>query len=150
MLTRRFLLGALTAVLFAPAVKAQDMPVFYATDGAAVAGYDVVSYFSGNAPVLGRPEYAVVWKGAEWQFASAENRDAFERNPHAFAPQFGGYCAYAMAHGKLKSTEPTLWGVVDGRLYLTHSPEVEEMWREATAEYISMAEMYWPGILYEQ
>ncbi|MES0824668.1 YHS domain-containing (seleno)protein [Ruegeria sp. SCP11] len=150
MLTRRFLLGAMVASFITPAVKAQEMPVYFATDGAAMAGYDVVSYFDGESPVRGQPEYSVVWKGAEWHFASAENRDAFERDPRSFAPQFGGYCAYAMAQGVLISTDPLAWQVVDGRLYLTHSLEIEEMWREASAEYIRMAEAHWPVILYEQ
>ena len=114
-----------------------------------MAGYDAVSFFNDDAPVLGLPEYAVVWKGAEWHFASAENREAFERDPRAFAPQFGGYCAYAMAHGRLKSTDPSLWDVVDGRLYLTHSPEIEEMWRQDQAKYIDMAEANWPVVLYQ-
>jgi len=115
-----------------------------------MAGYDAVSYFNGGVPVRGLPEYAVVWKGAEWHFASAENRDAFERDPRAFAPQFGGYCAYAMAQGELSSTDPTLWDVVDGRLYLIHSPEIDDMWHEDQAEYIRMAEDHWPVVLYNE
>lgn len=124
--------------------------MFYEADGAALAGYDPVSYFESNTPVRGQPQYAVVWKGVEWHFATDENREAFERDPRAFAPQFGGYCAYAMAKGKLVGTDPMAWQVVDGRLYLTHSPEIEEMWREATVEYIRMAEAHWPVILCEQ
>ncbi len=114
-----------------------------------MAGYDAVSYFTQNAPIQGRPEFSVVWKGAEWHFASAENRDAFERDPRAYAPQFGGYCAYAMAQGALVSTDPTAWKMVNGRLYLTHSPAVERMWRQNTAGYIRLAEAHWPAILYE-
>lgn len=147
---RRFLLGAFAAAMIAPAGFAQDLPVYFKTDGAAMAGYDVVSYFHGGTPVHGLPEYSVLWKGAEWHFATAENRDAFEMNPRAYAPQFGGYCAYAMAQGELVSTDPTLWQVIDGRLYLTHSPEIEQMWEEDTAGYIHMAEAHWPVILYEQ
>lgn len=115
-----------------------------------MAGYDAVSYFNGNAPVLGQSDYTLMWKGAEWHFASAENREAFERDPRAFAPQFGGYCAYAMSQGKLSSTDPNAWKVVNGRLYLTHSPAVERVWSSASAEYIRLAEGYWPVILYEK
>ncbi|WP_234900775.1 YHS domain-containing (seleno)protein [Ruegeria lacuscaerulensis] len=146
---RRFLLGAITASMLAPAAFAQHLPVFYKTDGAAMAGYDAVSYFNGDAPVRGRPEYSVVWKGAEWHFATPENRDAFEMNPRAYAPQFGGYCAYAMAQGELVSTDPNLWQVIDGRLYLTHSPAIERMWEQDTSGFIRMAEANWPVILYE-
>ncbi|CAD0183617.1 YHS domain protein [Ruegeria sp. THAF57] len=149
-MNRRFLLGAMAATVFAPAAFAQDMPVFFQTDGAVMAGYDAVSYFTEDTPRLGLPEFSVKWKGAEWHFASAENRDAFEMNPRAYAPQFGGYCAYAMAMGELVSTDPKLWTVIDGRLYLTHSPGIEQVWNTDTAEYIRMAEAHWPTALYEQ
>ncbi|WP_170466299.1 YHS domain-containing (seleno)protein [Ruegeria arenilitoris] len=145
---RKIILGAIAALALVPAVRAQDMPVYFETDGAVMAGFDPVSYFQGTAPVRGMPEYAVIWKGAEWHFASAENRDLFESNPRAYAPQFGGYCAYAMAQGLLKSTDPMLWDMVDGRLYLTHSPEIEKVWRGDRAEFIEMAEENWPVVLY--
>ncbi|MBO9446552.1 YHS domain-containing (seleno)protein [Ruegeria sp. R14_0] len=145
---RQTLFGAIAALTLVSAAHAQDMPVYFESDGAVMAGFDPVSYFQGNAPVRGMPEYAVIWKGAEWHFASAENRDLFESNPRAYAPQFGGYCAYAMAQGLLKSTDPMLWDMVDGRLYLTHSPEVEKVWRGDRAEFIEMAEENWPVILY--
>ncbi|WP_237217127.1 YHS domain-containing (seleno)protein [Ruegeria lacuscaerulensis] len=148
-MNRRFLFGAICAAMIAPAAFAQELPVFYKTDGAAMAGYDVVSYFGDGAPVRGLPEYSVVWKGAEWHFATAENQAAFEMNPRAYAPQFGGYCAYAMAQGELVSTDPALWRVIDGRLYLTHSREIERMWIQDTAGYIEMAEAHWPVVLYE-
>ena len=149
-MNRRFLLGAIAAAVFAPAAYAQDMPIFFETGGAAMAGYDAVSYFNGGTPVQGLPEFSVMWKGAEWHFVSAENRDAFEMNPRAYAPQFGGYCAYAMAQGQLVSTDPNLWQVVDGRLYLTHSPEIELIWNSDAPEYIRMAESFWPAVLYDQ
>lgn len=148
MLTRRSLFGALSALVFGSAAYAQDIPVYYAADGAAMSGYDPVSYFESDVPLRGQPEITVMWKGAEWHFASQENRELFESNPRAFAPQFGGYCSYAMAHGILKSTDPQAWQVVDGRLYLTHSPEIEQMWRQDRGEYIQMAEGYWPAVLY--
>lgn len=113
-------------------------------------GFDPVSYFAGNTPKLGQPEIAVMWKGAEWHFSSHENREQFESNPRAYAPQFGGYCSYAMAYGVLKSTDPKAWQVVEGKLYLTHSAEIEQMWRQDRAEYIQMAEENWPVILYTE
>lgn len=149
MLTRRSFFGAIAAAAIASAAQAQNMPVFFAPNGAAMAGYDAVSYFTGGEPKPGQPEYSVVWKGAEWHFATAENRDLFESNPRAYAPQFGGYCAYGMAQGELTSTDPTVWQVVEGRLYLTHSPEIEQIWRSDTAGYIRMAEEHWPVVLYD-
>ncbi len=150
MLTLRSFFGALTALFLGSALYAQDRPVYFATDGAAMAGYDPVSYFEGDVPMRGQPEIAVMWKGALWFFASQENREAFESNPRAFAPQFGGYCSYGMALGVLESTDPMAWQVIDGRLYLTHSPAVEQIWGQDTSDYIHMAEENWPGILYRE
>ncbi|NOD92271.1 YHS domain protein [Ruegeria sp. HKCCD4884] len=150
MLIRRTILGALSALFLSSVAFAQDKPVYFATEGVALAGYDPVTYFEGATPVMGAPENAVMWKGAKWHFSSAENRERFESNPRAFAPQFGGYCSYAMANGVLKSTDPNAWQVVDGRLYLTHSPQIEVMWRQDRAEYIEMAEENWPVILYQK
>lgn len=149
MQNRRFIFGILTAIAFAPIAWAQDKPVYFATDGAAMAGYDPVSYFDSAVPVRGEPSIAVMWKGAQWHFASQENRERFESNPRAFAPQFGGYCSYAMANGVLKSTDPMAWQVVDGRLYLTHSPAVERIWEQDRSANIHLAEENWPVILYE-
>ncbi|WP_155147298.1 MULTISPECIES: YHS domain-containing (seleno)protein [Alphaproteobacteria] len=149
MLSRRSLIASFAAALFASALHAQDRPVFYADDGLAMAGYDAVSYFDEGVPTRGQPEIAVMWKGAEWHFASQENRERFESNPRAFAPQFGGYCAYAMTYGSLSSTDPNAWKIVEGRLYLTHSPAIERMWDRNLTQNIRMAEEYWPAVLYK-
>ncbi|KIC43517.1 YHS domain protein [Ruegeria sp. ANG-R] len=149
MLSRRSFLTSLSCIAFAPVVGAQEMPVFYADDGVAVSGYDAVSYFKIGAPVPGRPDIALMWKGATWRFASEENRDRFERNPRAFAPQFGGYCAYAMAKGTLSSTDPQAWQIVDGRLYLTHSEAIERIWKQNVFQNIREAEQHWPEVLYQ-
>ncbi len=123
--------------------------MFYVDDGKAVSGYDTVSYFKAGTPERGLPDIALMWKGAMWQFASEENRDRFERNPRAYAPQFGGYCAYAMAKGHLSSTDPQAWQIVDGRLYLTHSETIERIWERDVTNYIREAEAHWPAVLYQ-
>ena len=123
--------------------------MFYAESGAAMSGYDVVSYFTSGGPELGQPEIAVMWKGAAWHFASHANREAFEANPRAYAPQFGGYCAYAIAQGHIVSTDPTAWRVVDGKLYLTHSKQIEQMWLRDVPGFIARAEGNWPAVLYD-
>ncbi len=90
-----------------------------------------------------------MWKGAEWRFASQANLDRFEGNPRAFAPQYGGYCAYAMAQGKLLSSDPQAWKIVDGRLYLTHSTQIEKIWARNVNKYIRLANEHWPSALYQ-
>lgn len=146
--TRRYFLSGLAALAFAPAAVAES-PIFYADQGTAIGGYDTVAYFASGEAVRGAPDIAVMWKGAVWHFASHENREAFEANPHAYAPQFGGYCAYAMARGYTTKTDPQAWRIVGGKLYLIHSPGIERMWARDVAGNISMAESIWPAPLFD-
>ncbi|MBC7179624.1 MAG: YHS domain-containing protein, partial [Roseovarius sp.] len=74
----------------------------YATEGVALGGTDPVGYFTQGRPVAGQAAHRFDWNGATWHFASAENRDAFAADPARYAPQYGGFCAWAVAEkGKL-------------------------------------------------
>lgn len=66
-------------------------PVNVNSDGVAIKGYDPVAYFTERKPVKGSDKYEYVWMGAKWRFASAVNRDMFQKQPEKYAPQFGGY-----------------------------------------------------------
>ncbi len=149
MLTRRLFLSAVTAFACATGALAQSVPMFFSTGGVAISGFDAVSYFDEAKPRLGNADHSLMWKGAIWHFATAENRELFERNPRAYAPQFGGYCAYAMILGQLSSTDPDAWKIVNNRLYLTHSPQIERIWAKNEAENIALAENHWPAVLYD-
>jgi len=148
MVLRRNLLLGMFALLSAPA-WAQVLPFYYAQDGAALSGYDTVSYFDNAEPLHGEPTISVMWRGVKWYFASQENRELFEANPRAYAPQFGGYCAYAVAQGYLTSADPMAWHIVDNRLYLTHSPQIEKIWSRDIPGNIESAEAHWPTVLRE-
>ena len=92
--------------------------VIYAPNGIALSGYDVVSYFTEGHAVRGNARNALMWHGATWYFSSDETMDKFEMDPRAYMPEFGGYCAYSVAEGELKSSEPDVFLVRDGHLYL--------------------------------
>jgi len=116
---------------------------------AAVDGYDVVAYFDQGRPVKGKDEFSTKWKGAEWHFASAEHLEAFKANPEKYAPQYGGYCAWAVAHDDTASAEPDLWTIVDGKLYLNYNKDIQDKWQADKEELIKEADRNWPGILKE-
>lgn len=149
MLSRRSFLTGLSCSFAATLARAQSAPLYFANEGAAVSGYDPVSYFRTSGPEKGLHKHVLMWKGAEWRFASEVNLDRFERNPRAFAPQYGGYCAFAMARGELLSSDPHAWKIVDGRLYLTHSAKIEKIWAQNTGKYIRAANEHWPVVLYQ-
>ncbi|HEV7670933.1 MAG TPA: YHS domain-containing (seleno)protein [Thermoanaerobaculia bacterium] len=110
--------------------------------GLALDGWDTVSYFDGK-PVPGKAEFAKEWGGATWRFASAAHRDAFAANPAKYAPQYGGYCAYGLAKGKLVEADPTVWKVVGGKLYVNYDRDVQESWEKKMAKYIVDANAEW-------
>lgn len=115
------------------------------SDGKALSGYDAVAYFAVQDAVQGNPQYEYAWNGAKWLFSSQENLEKFRSNPEAYAPQFGGYCAYAVSEGHTANGDPQAWKVVDGKLYLNYSKDVKKMWEQNQAERIQKAGVNWAG-----
>ncbi|ESA36463.1 yhs domain-containing protein [Leptolyngbya sp. Heron Island J] len=133
------------------AAAAADIPTVFsdpqANDNLAIRGYDPVAYFTVGAPVEGSSDYEYEWNGATWRFSSAAHKDMFASNPEAYAPQYGGYCAKALSEGNLASTVPEAWEVVDGKLYLNYSLDVQKQWQEDVPGNITKADAQWPSIL---
>ena len=119
----------------------------YVERGIAVDGTDVLSYFDTGAPAKGSTDFTHDWNGATWLFTSAENRDRFAENPEAFAPQFGGYCAYAVSEGYIASTVPDAWKIVDGKLYLNYSRRIQRRWERDIPGRIAAGNANWPDVL---
>ena len=152
MMNRRNLLTAAIALPLAvpfsmPALAGKPEIFTGLVPGNGAAGYDTVAYFTMGKPVKGSPDFATEWKGATWQFSSAENLEKFKANPAAFAPQYGGYCAYGVAKGSLVKGEPEQWKIVDGKLYLNYSAGVQKTWAKDAAGNIGKADGNWPGLL---
>ena len=118
----------------------------YVQNNVAIRGTDTVAYFTQNKPVAGNNKYQYKWKGANWYFSSAENRDLFAQNPEKYAPQYGGYCAYAMTKGEFASIDPNAWSIVDGKLYLKYSKKVQSLWQKDIPGHITLANQNWEKI----
>lgn len=114
--------------------------------GAAVRGHDVVAYFTDRKPVEGRREYSHDWNGTTWHFASAAHRDSFAAEPEKYAPQYGGFCAWAVSQGYTAPVDPDAWRIVDGKLYLNYSRSVQQQWAEDVPGNIFRADLNWPGL----
>jgi len=112
----------------------------------AIGGYDVVSFHQGS-PVEGRPKLATRWKGAQWLFINQVNLDAFLAEPEKYAPAYGGYCAWAVANGKLAKGKPKHWTMKDEVLYLNFNKKIKTRWLKDTDNFIEQANEKWPGIL---
>jgi YHS domain-containing protein len=139
---------AAPAAIYGTGAFAAQAPVFTGlVEGVAVGGYDPVAYFMQGKPVQGSNDITLQHGGATWRFASAENRAAFEADPAKYAPQYGGYCAYAVSQGHTAKAEPDAWTIHDGKLYLNYDKNVQAMWEKDIPGYIKKADANWPGVL---
>ena len=111
--------------------------------GLSLRGYDAVAYFAVNNAVKGDAKYSYVWNGATWLFSSEENMNKFKADPEAYAPEFGGYCAYAVSEGYTADADPEAWKIVDGKLYLNYNRDVQKTWEKNEAERIVNGKKNW-------
>lgn len=90
----------------------------FAQERLGLKGYDPVAYFTLSAPTPGTAGYEYVWDGVRYRFASAQHREMFKASPDRYAPQFGGSCAMNMANGTRRDSDPTVWVISNGHLYV--------------------------------
>ena len=139
-------LAALVAAFIATAGPALAIDPVFNQGGTAIRGYDPVAYFTQGKPVEGSAEHSVDYKGARWQFTSAENRQLFAADPEKYVPQYGGYCAWAAANNYIASTDPHAWSIKDGKLYLNYSKFVRARWAVDKAGNIAKGDINWPSL----
>lgn len=114
--------------------------------GLALRGHDPVAYQTQNRPVPGLAQFTVTHDGATYRFASAANRDTFRADPARYAPAFGGFCAMGVAMGRKLDGDPTLFRVVDNRLYLNVSVPVQQRWVQDIPGNLRQANDQWPAL----
>ena len=134
-------------LLVLPSTALAIDPVNKGRGGVAIKGYDPVAYFESGEPVKGREELQHEWQGATWLFSNVSNRDLFAADPDKYAPQYGGYCAYAVSQGSTADIDPEAWTVVQGKLYLNYNKQVREIWAQDIPGNIKKADGQWPRIL---
>ena len=84
-------------------------------------GYDVVEYFN-NKAVEGKKEFTATHDKVKYKFVSQQNLDTFLKVPQKYIPQYGGYCAYAIAvNSKKVGIDPKTFEIRDGKLYLFYN-----------------------------
>lgn len=145
-LSRRVLLAALVA---APSAAYAKSPEIYTgwLNSSAVGGYDPVAYFTDGKPVEGKSAITHQWKGVTWRFSTEKNRDMFKADPAKYAPQYGGYCAWAVSQGYTAKGDPNHWKIVDGKLYLNYDARVQRDWEKDVPGHIGSANKNWPKVL---
>lgn len=115
--------------------------------GPAISGFDPVAYFTMSKPIPGTADFSHEHDGATWQFSSAENLELFKAAPDKYAPQYGGYCAYAVSKGKTAPIDPLAWRIVDDKLYLNYNKSIQDRWAKDVAQSIVDGDANWPKVL---
>jgi YHS domain-containing protein len=127
-------------------------PYLLDADQVALSGYDPVSYFpeGGSDPSPGQPSLSASHEGRVYRFESEENRRRFLAQPARYEPQYGGWCAYAVAHGYKYEVDPESFLVVDGRLLLFYRGAMgdakAEFEREGAQQGVAQADQNWPAL----
>jgi len=134
------LLMALTTFSFAVEETQQD------ANGVILSGYDAVSYFTASEPVKGYAGISASHDGAIYHFSSEANRDLFNSNPAKYAPQYGGFCAYGAAIGAKFPIDPTVYTVIEDKLYVNNNAKVSELWTAKRSKAITLADQKWTAI----
>ena len=134
---------ATSSIAVAAPAFAED-PVYTSRwSNVAVQGYDPVAYFTIGAPTEGSKNFSTTYMGAEFRFVSQENLDLFLANPTAYAPQYGGYCAWAIADGDYAKGNAKNWAIVDGKLYLNYNKSIQKKWDKDRAGFITAGDQQW-------
>jgi len=140
---------ALVAASTAGPAAGMDAKILVNRDasGLALQGYDPISYFTEGRPVKGDPHHTALYRGAVYRFASAQNQQAFEKDPARYEPAFGGYCGYAASINRLSPISPEFWEIIEGRLVLQHNQKAWDAWHEDRDGNVEKADANWPGLV---
>jgi YHS domain-containing protein len=123
----KILLVALHALLLMGVTLAFAQQAKEAQPPVVVKGYDVVSYFQDGKATVGTSAFQQDWDDGRYQFSSAAHKALFLADPDHYVPQFSGFCATGVSKGKKVVADPTVWKIVDGKLYVFYSVQAREM-----------------------
>ena len=119
--------------------------------GYAAGGYDVVAYFD-DKTLKGDKKFTATHEGVSYKFSSQKNLEAFTSNPEKYVPQYGGYCAYAVAvKGEKVGINPKTFQIKDNKLYLFYNSwgvNTLDKWNEEGASDLQQkADANWSNIV---
>ena len=133
---------AVIVLMFAGAVQVVADDVRF-PQNYVVSGYDLVSYFEAESPLVGNEKYTVLHNGERYAFSSRSNKALFESSPEQYLPEYGAYCAYGMANGMQLSVDPTIWEIVDNRLFFLINPATKADWKQDMTGNIHKGDKIW-------
>lgn len=145
-----FMLFILTSIASFSQNDAKRIAQYNLENKVAVQGYDPVAYFKQNKAIKGKNNLTTSYMGVTYKFSSAENKDVFIKNPTAYEPQFGGWCAFAMGDsGDKVDVNPETFKIIDGKLYLFYNAffnNTLKSWNKDEQSLKTKAENNWKKI----
>lgn len=143
---KKLVLGLATSAVLATSAIAAGVELNASSTGLALQGYDPVAYFTEGAPTKGDWQITTTYNDATYRFASEAHKAAFEADPEAYLPQYGGYCAFGAAMGFKFDGDPNYWKIVDGELFLNISQDIQQRWQTDIPGFIEQADDNWTDI----
>lgn len=106
-------------------------------------GYDVVAYVTQSQALPGSTQYRTDFEGVTYLFGSADHLAFFQRDPAKYQPAYHGYDATRMVYALPEQADPTVWRLVDGRLFLFADAASKAAFELDLKGNIALADMYW-------
>ncbi|MCT4611656.1 MAG: hypothetical protein N4A70_20885 [Pelagimonas sp.] len=138
--------GVALSVAMTTATLAAGVDVNASNTGLAMQGYDPVAYFTLGEATPGQVAITAIHNDAQYRFVNEDHKVAFESDPEAYLPQYGGFCAFGAAMGFKFDGDPNLWKIVDGELFLNLSKDVQKRWEGDIPGYVEKADENWKEI----
>lgn len=119
-------------------------------DGSKIAlgGYCPVAYLGFQKALFGNTEFSSERDGKTYLFVSADAKKMFDKEPEKYISsiKFDAWCATGIALGKKLATDPSLFSVSDGKVYLFSSKEAKEAFDKDMKGMMAKAEKNWKNL----
>lgn len=115
-------------------------------NGLALRGFDAIAYYEKGQSLEGKAAHRFAWRGVDWQFASAQNRDKFAADPEKYAPANGGYCTFGIVLSKKFDGDPQVWAIENDRLYIFLNQEVKGKFFQDKEGNFNKVKNNWPAV----
>ena len=109
-------------------------------------GVDPVAFIEIGNRIEGSAAYTAVHDGVAYYFSSAANKQAFEKSPGRYLPQFGGFCTFGVSVAKKFDGNPRYAAVENGKLYVFLNEAIFNEFQKDRAGTIAKAEKNWRNI----
>ncbi len=109
----------------------------------AINGYDAVAYLTQNLAIQGKESFSHKWNDATWFFQNEENKKMFMENPTKYAPQYGGFCSFAVSKGFTANTNPNSFKIINSKTYLFADDDIKSEWLNNKEENLKIGNINW-------